>query len=676
MPRFLSAENKNAFASRLSEYVREAKLQRCLVVLHGGEPLLAGVDSIVEFAALLRETIGDAAMVDVALQTNGLLLTERALECFETADISVSLSLDGPKQTNDLHRTTRKGRSSFDRVLAAYRRLQKRPKVFAGVIAVVDPRSLPEELFGFFDDLKPSKLDFLLPDAHHERPPAGREENADLYLSWLVSAFDIWFDKYPHLPLRTFEGLLDVLSGLPSPTDAFGLGDVSLLTIETDGSYHDLDVLKVVGTNATRLTGTVADTSIADVAASAGVAAHRSKLRKDGLCATCQSCKVVEVCGGGSLPHRHGNGHFDNPTVYCREWFALIQHARQRIEQSLGESVPSGRQREALCFDYHSFELAENASADMDRLWSEALKEERSNLANALNLISGHDELIAALFELSTEEFDEIALRPGVIAWQRTLRTTSAGRAVFAVDGAPLSADPAYLKFLTEQKANTPIGLRVAEDDPWLRTPFGSAIIFEPNSVSHEAMAVVTEALAIIESWRPELYAEMCRICRAIQFVRDPSASPDKIVSFSDNSVPGALYVSVVQGSGLIDPYDLADSLIHEHRHQKLYLLERASGMVEATDDKVVSPWREDLRPPSGLLHAVFVFVELRRFWLHVRDQGPSRMKHRAMSQLSDTDANLEAAFKTLAHCPLTPAGRDLVAILDAARRQADAIAA
>ena len=71
--------------------------------------------------------------------------------------------------------------------------------------------------------------------------------------------------------------------------------------------------------------------------------------------------------------------------------------------------------------------------------------------------------------------------------------------------------------------------------------------------------------------------------CRAIQFVRDPLAHPEKIVSFSDNSVPGARYGSVWQGDRLIDPYDLADSLVHEHRHQKLYLLERLAPTVEAT---------------------------------------------------------------------------------------------
>ncbi len=676
MPRFLSTENKNAFAARLSKYVRETKLQRCLVVFHGGEPLLAGVDSIVELATLLRESVGDAATVDVALQTNGLLLTEHALELLESADISVSLSLDGPQQVNDLHRTTRKGRSSFDRVFAAYKRLQKRPKVFAGVIAVIDPKTSPETLFEFFTQQQPSKLDFLLPDAHHDRPPPGREEDPDLYLNWLISAFDLWFDKYPHMPVRTFEGLLDVLSGLPSPTDAFGLGDLSLITIETDGSYHDLDVLKVVGQDATRLIGAVGDTEIADVAASAAVAAHRSKLHKDGLCETCRSCVVVEICGGGSLPHRYGDGHFDNPTIYCREWLALIQHARRRVEQSLGESVQAEQERQAFSVDYRFFELAERAGPIMDFLYSEARKEERANLIDALNLLGDHDDAVRALLELNAEKFDEIAMYPGAIAWQRTLRTTAAGRALHAVDGAPLTADPTYLNFLTEEKANASIGLCVAEDDPWLRAPFGSAIVFEPDAILRGAMTVVTEALSIVEAWRPELYVEMRRICRAIQFVRDPLALPDKIVSFSDNTVPGALFVSVVQDAGFIDPYDLADSLIHEHRHQKLYLLERVSSMVEATDVSVVSPWREDLRPPSGLLHAVFVFVELRRYWLHVRERGPSRMKQRAISQLAETDANLETAFKTLSHCPLTPAGRELVAVLDAARRQVDAVAA
>lgn len=173
--------------------------------------------------------------------------------------------------------------------------------------------------------------------------------------------------------------------------------------------------------------------------------------------------------------------------------------------------------------------------------------------------------------------------------------------------------------------------------------------------------------MAIVKAWRPALASEMQVACTAIQFIRDPSADPRKIVSFSDNSVPGALYVSISQGDRLIDPYDLADSLIHEHRHQKLYLLERYSATVEHTSAHVVSPWREDLRPPSGLLHAVFVFVELRRFWLHVREHGPIEMNSRAINQISDTDQHLQQAFETLKECPLTDLGQHLVEVLRAA---------
>ena len=121
---------------------------------------------------------------------------------------------------------------------------------------------------------------------------------------------------------------------------------------------------------------------------------------------------------------------------------------------------------------------------------------------------------------------------------------------------------------------------------------------------------IVEEARLIVATWRPALAQELRAICSAVQFVRDPSAHPEKIVSFSDNSVPGALFVSIVQGGGFIDPYDLADSLIHEYRHQKLYLLERCYPTARP-GSLVVSPWRDDLRPASGLLHAIFVFVEL-----------------------------------------------------------------
>lgn len=679
MPPLLSAVDRTAFADRLARYVEHENLKRCVVIFHGGEPLLAGVESIVGFAKELRTAVRSETVIDVGLQTNGLLLTKGVLKAFEAENIAVSLSLDGPKETNDLHRKTRKGRSSFTKTSAALNLLKEHPGIFSGIIAVIDPHVAPETLFEFFNSHQPPKLDFLLPDAHHLRPPPGRDVQPNLYRDWLIRAFGLWFDSYPQLRVRTFEAILDAAAGLPSGTDAFGLGDVSLITVETDGSYHDLDVLKVVGQGATRLEGSVRDTDIATLASSAAIASHRGLLRKEGLSAACQECADVEICGGGSLPHRYGSDGFDHPTVYCAEMLALIAHVRGRLREGLSQNGADKSAQFATDFSFGEFEFAEDATAALTQLLDQAGVAQHAQFLETLNTIAVSQPDLAptveAIRSLPSVEIVHIATSPGSIAWQRALANRAAGRAVYAVDGSAIVPDYSYLGFLVSPENRMSANISVGSDDPWLRVPFGAAIYFENEEVASQARPVVAQALEIVDRWRPALASEIRKACRAIQFVRDPTAHPDKIVSFSDNVVPGALFVSVIQGGQLIDPYDLADSLVHEHRHQKLYLLERECELIEPNSIKVVSPWREDLRPPSGLLHAIFVFVELRRFWEHVRDSGPPRLRTRAVNQLFETDSHLEQGFQTLESCPLTSAGRKLVSVLADAQERRRAVA-
>lgn len=665
LPRLLGADDQQAFARRLAEYAKDEGLTRAAIIFHGGEPLLAGAEALASFAALLRQSVGDSVRLDFGLQTNGLLLTEHVLDVLDSARINVSLSLDGPRQANDRHRTTRRGRSSFDRVLQSLETLKRRPNSFAGVIAVIDPAIPPAVTLDFFAGHHPPKLDFLLPDSHHDRPPPGREADPSLYERWLIQAFDLWFDQYPELPVRTFEALLDAAAGLPSGTDAFGLGDVSLVSIETDGSYHDLDVLKVTSDGATRLGGSVLDRSIRDVANSPEIEAHRRLLSRGGLSAECRQCAIIDICGGGSVPHRFGKGSFDHPTVYCREMKALVGHVRTRLAESLARPAREPEVRTDIRLDL--FEQAESARAIVADLWTSAWTDTRARLGRLIaELPPSIAPVISAIYEsLAPAEQQALAERPGVTAWMNAFSARHEGRVLYDVDGRPLEASLDDLRDMLVQPPRG--GLEIGAMDPWLRLPFGDSILFEPLQVAAPASRLVEEALAIIGEWRPALHSELLTICKTVQFVRDPGAHPEKIVSFSDNAVPGALYVSVVQGDRLIDPYDLADSLIHEHRHQKLYLLERRCLLAEP-GESVVSPWREDLRPPSGLLHAAFVFVELQRFWEHVLETGPASLSRRASSQLADTRYNLAQAFDTLRTCPLTPAGRELAHVLEGAR--------
>jgi uncharacterized protein len=674
-PKLMSEGHRRLLARRIADYCEANRLERILIIFHGGEPLLAGVGRIVETLAWVRSSVPPGTRVDASVQTNGVLLTDEALELFEREHVSVSVSIDGPQVTHDRHRLNHRGQSTFRETLASVERLKRHPTTYAGLIAVIDPSTDPNDLFEFFSGLAPPRLDFLLPDANHLAPPPGRDGEVDIYAQWLTCAFDLWFDRYPELRVRTFEALLDAIAGLPAETDAFGLGDVSLLTIETDGTYHDLDVLKVTAPGGTATGLGLEDATIAEAASSPRIEAHRRRLRREGLSAECRACLVVDICGGGSVPHRYAADGFDHPTVYCREMKSLIQHARRRVGEALGNAVedPAGRDEPLRVADAElaRFDHPIEGRPFLDELRRDWKERSLINLTKALDSVVGRQsELagrVAELRGLGAETIGELAVQPSVVLWASVTEQSARGLIPRALDGRAIPDDPGYIEtLLSWGVAGPPLTPRVHRNDPWLRHPFGDRINFETPESAGLVMPLFDRAWDIIGRWNPGLLDEMKLLSPEVQFIRDPSAHPDKAVSFSDNSVPGCLYVSVRRGGGWIGPYDLADSLIHEHRHQKLYVLQAYVPLLVADVPLVPSPWREELRPPSGLLHAVFVFVGLLDFWRHVAEQGEPEVQEYARGEVGVIKGRLKDAFPTLFETALTSTGRRLVNALSA----------
>ena len=382
----------------------------------------------------------------------------------------------------DRHRLTIRGRSSFAKAHAALQLLERYPASFAGVISVIDPAVPPADLLSFFSNYSIPRLDFLLPDANYDSPPAGRIVDPDLYTRWLVEAFDLWFDAYPDLSIRCFESLLSSIVGLPSGTDAFGLGDVSLLTIETDGTYHDLDVLKITEPGRTALNLDLFRNSIGDAAVSEVIAVHRALLLEEGLAQTCRACPEMSVCGGGAVPHRFGSGSFDHPTVYCGEMLALIAHARSRLREALAQvtptSPPNGRE-----IDVENFERAEGTGSEVDRLvtaWADQATEELQSSLDAA-LVAGHPNPISGLSEV---QIRRLAVHPCSVLWSHLRRSPTPVR---TLDGRSLAFDPSYSQRLTELISQHPSRPTVHRVDPLLRSPFGASIVFDkPESAVEE----------------------------------------------------------------------------------------------------------------------------------------------------------------------------------------------
>ena len=668
-PPLMSSSIRWAFSQRLAEYCQYKNLENCLVIFHGGEPLLMNVNDIVQTAEWIRQAVPPSTKVDFTLQTNGVLLNEDRLEKLRIGNIGISISLDGPKNANDLHRLTHKGKSSFDKTLQAYNLLKNHPDVFTGVLAVVDVRTKPKVLLDFFNDIGVSNLDFLLPDSNYNSHPPLRIESPTIYSDWLIEAFDLWIHSYPHIKLRTFESLISTLLGQQSGTDFFGFGDVSLLGIETDGTYHDLDVLKITKEGQSHLEMNLNSHSILEASLSPKVHLHRKLLSFDGLCNTCKQCSVVEVCGGGSVPHRFNGEDFDNPTIYCKEMLTLIPHVQKVLTELLNtdeETVTLPNKKNVdIEVDVLNYNIASHNNVDFKKIYTLWGEKSKQQFSSALDYVAQHareyNEVVQKIRTVSDEDFRRISMLPSVHLWATVTLKNKKNVLLFDLDEKPILFDPTYLIHIEKNFLSCfDNSFLVHHDDPWLRLPFGSKIYFEDPIFIEEGKKVLYESLEIIKDYNPFILEEMKFISPVIQFIRDPEAHPDKLVSFSDNVVPGALYICMRQGSYLADPYDIADSLIHEYRHQKLYILEHYGPAIVSDFPYVPSPWREEKRPVSGLYHGVFVFHELEKYWRYLSNQLKD-VSSKAKSTNLVSRRMLEDGIETLTSCQLTEMGEDLL---------------
>ncbi len=326
-PRLLNKTHFTTIAQRFNEYLSSHEVETLRVCLHGGEPLLGGIDYLEKFFIALSQY--NENKIRFVIQTNGVLLTKEFLDLFQKYQVGVSLSLDGPPSANDKHRLDYRGRSTYDKVYQALTLLNTEYReLFLGIISVIDPTNDPCEIIDFFAALNPPSYDLLFPDANHLVPPPGRAIKPTIYEEWIKQALHHWYTQHPQLPLRMFMNICDALAGHQTESEFFGNGDISYLIIETDGSYHFSDLLKATYEGASKIGLHVDTSSIEEVLNTSMIQGYQAKLQIENKCDTCLSCPELKICGSGQIAHRYGSNGFNNPTIYCREMLSMIRHAR------------------------------------------------------------------------------------------------------------------------------------------------------------------------------------------------------------------------------------------------------------------------------------------------------------------------------------------------------------
>ncbi|MCG8918671.1 FxsB family radical SAM/SPASM domain protein [Actinokineospora sp. PR83] len=326
-PRAMAPGTADAAVDRVAEHAAAHGLDAVQVVLHGGEPLLAGVAALRRVLTRARDRV--PARVGFAVQTNGLLLDTAFLDLFAEFGVRVGVSLDGTAAGHDHHRRTRSGHGTHAAVTERLAALTGPYRhIFGGLLCVVDPTRAPLATHTALTSFAPPVLDYLLPHGTWDTPPPGRSPDPTRtpYGDWLVTIFDHWYTAAPGpTSVRLFDALLDLLLGGESTVEGLGTDPSPQVVVDTDGGIGRSDILAAT----------------VPTAAATGLTVHRDPFDAalapaPPVCPTCAACPLLRVCGGGQPAHRHRTGSgLDNPSVYCPDLTRLITHAGTRLTADL-----------------------------------------------------------------------------------------------------------------------------------------------------------------------------------------------------------------------------------------------------------------------------------------------------------------------------------------------------
>ncbi|WP_145352694.1 aKG-HExxH-type peptide beta-hydroxylase [Roseimaritima multifibrata] len=134
-----------------------------------------------------------------------------------------------------------------------------------------------------------------------------------------------------------------------------------------------------------------------------------------------------------------------------------------------------------------------------------------------------------------------------------------------------------------------------------------------------DVIETLSSCLETILRFAPETHRQMEHSLRVIAF-KPPGAG--EVFNTSCSRLPGAAIFTASR-----HPLMLADDLIHEFYHNRLFALEeRVAFLVDGIDairpTTFYSPWRDDPRPIYGLFHAAFVFERVHAFWISAVKSG------------------------------------------------------
>lgn len=120
-PKVMGLDVVDSLLHRIKDHCVQNNLERFEIILHGGEPLLAGKDFFQYFKCKTQEILGEVTTPVLGIQTNATLLDEEWCKLLYKLGYAIGVSLDGPKSVNDQFRVDHAGKGSYDNIVKGLR---------------------------------------------------------------------------------------------------------------------------------------------------------------------------------------------------------------------------------------------------------------------------------------------------------------------------------------------------------------------------------------------------------------------------------------------------------------------------------------------------------------------------------------------------------------------------
>ena len=182
-----------------------------------------------------------------------------------------------------------------------------------------------------------------------------------------------------------------------------------------------------------------------------------------------------------------------------------------------------------------------------------------------------------------------------------------------------------------------------------------------PHNILFEQIQVLEKALDFIAIAEPSLVKYFIEIKNS--FV--PLIPPNGALPSSSNSSIDDMFWYSASNSPLL----VAEMIIHEYSHQKLFRLQDIDPLIDREkhgsgweNSNIYSPWRDDPRPINGVFHGFVVFSEASNFWLNLIEKGviSEEEKNIALRRFAMLVKQLKYAYDSLKETYFTNTGENI----------------